>query len=84
MKVNEATEHIIAAAIEVHRALGPGLLESAYEACLVYELTQRGLYFQRQAALPVVYSSLQRRPHRLRLSPRLACRPPNCRRTQSD
>jgi GxxExxY protein len=58
MKANEATEQIIASAIEVHRALGPGLLESAYEACLVYELTQRGLYFQRQSPLPVVYKDV--------------------------
>ena len=50
MKANEVTEQIIASAIEVHRALGPGLLESAYEACLVYELSQRGLYFQRQSS----------------------------------
>jgi GxxExxY protein len=59
MKANEVTEQIIASAIEVHRALGPGLLESAYEACLVYELTQRGLYFQRQSALPVVYKNVR-------------------------
>lgn len=58
MKANEATAQIIASAIDVHRALGPGLLESAYEACLVYELTQRGLYFQRQSALPVVYKDV--------------------------
>lgn len=58
VQANQITEQIIAAAIEVHRALGPGLLESAYEACLVYELTQRGLYFQRQAALPVVYKDV--------------------------
>lgn len=59
MKTNVATEHIIASAIEVHRALGPGLLESAYEACLVFELTQRGLYFQRQSPLPVVYKDVR-------------------------
>lgn len=59
MKANEVTEQIIASAIEVHRALGPGLLESAYEACLVYELSQRGLYFQRQSALPVVYKDVR-------------------------
>jgi len=40
---NELTEAIIGAAIEVHRVLGPGLLESVYEACLVYELEERGL-----------------------------------------
>ncbi len=41
-EINKITEAIIGAAIEVHRALGPGLLESAYEACLVFELTERG------------------------------------------
>jgi GxxExxY protein len=41
MRVNEVTEKIIAAAIEVHRALGPGLLESTYEACLAFELAER-------------------------------------------
>lgn len=49
------TRRIIGAAIEVHRALGPGLLESAYEACLAYELTQRGLRVEQQKAMPVVY-----------------------------
>jgi GxxExxY protein len=46
--VNGITEQIIGAAIDVHKALGPGLLESAYEACLAYELTQRNLHFERQ------------------------------------
>ena len=49
------TERIIGAAIEVHRALGPGLLEPAYESCLAEELGLRGLEFQRQLALPVTY-----------------------------
>jgi GxxExxY protein len=49
------TEPIIGAAIEVHRILGPGLLESVYERCLCYELEQRGIEFQRQAPLPVTY-----------------------------
>ena len=49
------TERIIGAAIEVHRALGPGLLESAYESCLADELTLRGLGFKRQLAVPVTY-----------------------------
>ena len=55
MNVNEVTEQIIGAAIEVHRALGPGLLESAYEACLMHELTERKVYAERQRALPVNY-----------------------------
>ncbi len=49
------TEEIIGAAIDVHRALGPGLLESAYEACLCLELGLRGLGFSSQVALPVDY-----------------------------
>jgi GxxExxY protein len=49
------TEPIIGAAIEVHRHLGPGLLESAYEACLCYELRERGLTVQNQVRLPVIY-----------------------------
>ncbi len=49
------TEPIIGAAIEVHRVLGPGLLESAYEICLCYELEQRGIIVTNQAKLPVVY-----------------------------
>lgn len=53
------TEQVIGAAIEVHRILGPGLLESAYEECLCYELSQRGLVFQRQVALPVVYKTVE-------------------------
>jgi GxxExxY protein len=54
-KLNGITEQIIAAAIEVHRALGPGLLESAYEACLAFELAERGLGVERQKGLPVTY-----------------------------
>lgn len=49
------THQIIGAAIEVHRNLGPGILESAYEECLCFELAQRGLSLRRQVALPVVY-----------------------------
>jgi GxxExxY protein len=53
------TSPIIGAAIEVHRALGPGLLESAYEECLCHELHLRGLSFKRQVSLPVSYKGLQ-------------------------
>ncbi|HOP40900.1 MAG TPA: GxxExxY protein [Geobacteraceae bacterium] len=49
------TEQIIASAIDVHRALGPGLLESAYEECLGVELGLRGLAFERQKSLPLEY-----------------------------
>lgn len=58
MDVNDISEQIIGAAIAVHRALGPGLLESAYEACLEYELVNRGLKVERQKALPVQYHNV--------------------------
>ena len=57
--VNELTKKIIGAAIEVHRTLGPGLLESAYEECLCRELTVRGVPFARQVALPVEFKGLR-------------------------
>ena len=57
--VNEITEKIIGAAIAVHKELGPGLLESAYEACLVYELAQSGLKVESQKSLPVSYRGVQ-------------------------
>lgn len=53
------TERIIGFAIEVHRQLGPGLLESAYEECLCYELKQNSLKFRRQVPLPVVYKAVR-------------------------
>jgi GxxExxY protein len=57
--IDEAlTEQIIGAAIEVHRHLGPGLLESAYEECLCHELQLRGFSFRRQVSLPVVYKNV--------------------------
>ncbi len=59
MEQNEITDAIIGAAIEVHRELGPGLLESTYEACLAYELSQRGLEVVRQFYLPLRYKGLQ-------------------------
>jgi len=55
MDINKFTSKIIGAAIEVHKGLGPGLLESAYEECLCYELSLRGLSFKRQVPLPVEY-----------------------------
>jgi GxxExxY protein len=58
-RLNQITEQIIGCAIEIHRALGPGLLESAYEECLCYELSQKGLKFKRQVALPVVYKEVK-------------------------
>lgn len=53
------TKEVIGAAIEVHRTLGPGLLESAYEECLCHELTLRNLAFRRQVPLPVTYKGIQ-------------------------
>ena len=55
--LNKTTESIIGAAIEVHRHLGPGLLESAYEECLCEEFSIRKIPFKRQIALPVSYKS---------------------------
>jgi GxxExxY protein len=59
MRVNEVTGAIIGAAIEVHRALGPGLLESAYEECLCRELELRGIRFQRKCPLPLQYKGVK-------------------------
>ena len=53
------TREIIGAAMEVHRELGPGLLESAYERCLMFELEKRGLEARRQVALPVTYKGIK-------------------------
>lgn len=58
-ELNNLTEQIIGAAIEVHRHLGPGLLESAYETCLAYELEQLDLLVERQKALPLVYKDIR-------------------------
>ncbi len=55
MTENDITEKIIGCAIRVHSVLGPGLLESAYEACLYYELNKIGLVANKQYALPLVY-----------------------------
>ena len=53
------TTEVIGLAIKVHKTLGPGLLESAYEECLAYELTRNGLPFGRQVPLPVVYEEVR-------------------------
>ena len=58
-KLNAITKSIIGAAIQVHRGLGPGLLESAYEACLAFELVERGLKVEQQKPLPVVYRGVR-------------------------
>jgi GxxExxY protein len=57
--VNKLTELLIGCAIEVHRTLGPGLLESAYEVCLCRELSLRGIHFERQVAIPVEYKGVK-------------------------
>jgi GxxExxY protein len=59
MELNEITQKIIGCAIEVHRNLGPGLLESAYEECLAYELIKAGQNILRQQATPVVYKEIK-------------------------
>ena len=58
-RLNKITETIIGVAIGIHKALGPGLLESAYEACMVYALTQAGLRVEQQKSLPVVYREVK-------------------------
>jgi GxxExxY protein len=55
--LNALTESIIGAAIDVHRELGPGLLEQSYEACLSFELLNRGLSIERQKPLPLIYKN---------------------------
>ena len=58
-ELNSITRDVIGAAIDVHRALGPGLLESAYQVCLVHELRERGLRAAEQVPLPVRYKEVQ-------------------------
>ncbi len=58
-RLNKITDDIIGAAIEVHRALGPGLLESAYEACTAFELVERKRKVERQVPLPLTYKGVQ-------------------------
>ena len=55
----DLSPRLIGLAIEVHRHLGPGLLESAYEECLCFELKQAGISFHRQVALPIVYKNVR-------------------------
>lgn len=58
MEMNVLTEKVIGAAMRVHRELGPGLLESAYEACLHFELCDLGFFVERQKSLPVKYRGI--------------------------
>jgi len=59
MRLNDVTDNIIGAAIEVHRTLGAGLLESIYEECLCYELDSRGVSYSKQHAVPIVYKGFE-------------------------
>lgn len=59
MEINELTEIVIGCAIEVHRNLGPGLLESAYQECLFYELKTQGLYVEKEINLPIIYKDIK-------------------------
>jgi len=58
-RLNTMTEPIIGAAMQVHRTLGPGLLESAYVACLAYELAKRGLAVEQQKPVPLIYEEVK-------------------------
>ncbi len=59
LEVNQITEKIIGAAIEIHRSLGPGLLESAYQECLFYRLTQKeNLFVEKEKPMPLVYEEV--------------------------
>jgi GxxExxY protein len=59
MELNTITKIIIGCAIEVHRQLGPGLLESTYEACLLYELNKTGLQVKSQVPMPLIYKEVK-------------------------
>ncbi|MDT5157220.1 MAG: hypothetical protein QOH51_1577 [Acidobacteriota bacterium] len=66
-EINRLTERIIGCAIEVHRQLGPGLLEGTYELALCVELTDAGLKYERQLAVPVIYKGREIGEYRLDL-----------------
>ena len=59
MEFESLSKNVLGAAIEVHKHLGPGLLESAYEECLAFELVQRGYKIERQKPIPVVYKEIK-------------------------
>ena len=59
MELNQISEKIIGCAIKVHKTLGPGLLESTYEVCLIYELQKSGINVLSQLALPVIYDGIK-------------------------
>ncbi len=59
MDINDLSYKIIGLAIEVHKELGPGLLESAYQECLYYEIKNAGLYVEKEKALPIIYKDIK-------------------------
>ena len=59
MEMNELTERVIGCAIEVHKTLGPGLLESAYQQCLFYELREQGIWVEKEISLPIIYKEIK-------------------------
>ena len=59
MPAHDLTPEVIGAAIAIHRKFGPGLLESAYEACMAFEIEKLGLHVQRQKAVPLIYESVK-------------------------
>ena len=59
MTINETANLVIGLALKVHKSLGPGLLESAYEECLFYELNNSGLSVQKQKAMPLIYNKMK-------------------------
>jgi len=59
MEINELTEIIIGLSIDVHKILGPGLLESAYQECLFYEINKSGLKVEREKSLPIIYKEIK-------------------------
>jgi GxxExxY protein len=59
MTENELAHQIIGIAIEMHRSLGPGLLESAYKECLAYKLSQAGLKIEKEKAMPLIYENVK-------------------------
>src|ERR1022692_1540858 len=59
MRPGDLTPEVIGAAIKIHRKLGPGLLESAYEACMAYEIQKLGLHIERQKPVPLIYEAVK-------------------------
>jgi GxxExxY protein len=59
MNENELSSRIIGLAIEIHKTLGPGLLESAYSACLFYKLTQAGIFVEKEKSTPLIYENIK-------------------------